>query len=340
MTRSLRAAALLLVVGAAAALLFARALEAKEPTLPELRRRVLEARDEQQIGAALDVLQTRIGKEEALPDAGAFGDWLGELPDGRNKHPLVLIRRGWAYVTARRGKEAVPLLETALQDDPSKGYVRAYLGQAQYQVGEAQKALETLASALKTGYDQPYVRETALQAVLWLRREHPAKDAEGLPVYAKAAGSYLLTVVDDVLAATLARALLDDFAAYEKPATERGQTWAKHAGELAQAVLFRKPTTEGGPRLALDAAAALTALDAETEGRTPRFDLLSAAYALGKPAEREGHDLPEVLPLLAEAALAEGRYDLAHRLARERLAISESPAARRLLLALPPDLGD
>jgi hypothetical protein len=337
---NLRTCALLLVIGTAAVLGFLSGLQAGEPALADLRRRVLEARDAQQIGAALDALQLRIGKDDALPDAGALGDWLGELPDGRNKHPLVLIRRGWAYVTVRRGKEALPLLEAALKDDPSRGYVRSYLGQAQYQTGEAARALETLATAVKAGYDAPHLRETALQAVLWLRKERPVKDAEGLPEYVKAASAYLLGVADDVLMATLARALLDDLAAYEKPSTERGQAWAQHAGEFAQAVLSRNRAVEGGARLALDAAAALEVLDREEQGRTPRFDLLASAYALGKPADREGHDLPEVLPLLAEAALAEGRFDLAHRLARERLAISESPAARRVLLALPPDVGD
>ena len=43
---------------------------------------------------------------------------------------------------------------------------------------------------------------------------------------------------------------------------------------------------------------------------------------------------------MIESALREGRYELAARLARQRLDLSDSPAARRVLAALPPDLGD
>lgn len=138
----------------------------------------------------------------------------------------------------------------------------------------------------------------------------------------------------------MARALLDDLKAFETTTSERGQAWALFAGELAHGLLARAPGLEGGLDLAADAGLALTDLDRAKEGRTPRFDLLARAYALGRIPEREGHERPELLAVLAEAALAEGRYELAHRLARERLAISESPAARRVLLRLPPDVGD
>jgi hypothetical protein len=147
-------------------------------------------------------------------------------------------------------------------------------------------------------------------------------------------------VDDRVVEATIARALLDDLAAFDKSTTARGKAWATEAGRLALSVLRKERGVTGGAKMALDAAEALDAQDVENGGRTVRFDLLALAYDLGKPVDREGHDLPGVLILLAEAALREQRYELAHRLARERLALSESPAARRILLRLPPDVGD
>jgi hypothetical protein len=316
------------------------AAHAKEPTLADLRRRVLEANTPELVGAALDAVQARIGKEPELADAGAFGDWLGGLPDGRDKHAAVVVRRGWAYVVAKRGAEAVPLLAAALADDPSRGYVRAYLGEAQRQAGDEAAALTTLATAVRARYDAPHLRDSALQAVLGLRLSKSTKDAEGLPEYAKAAAPYLAVVDDRAVEATVARALLDDLEAFDKPTTARGKAWAAEAAARAASVLGKTRDVEGGARLALDAARALGPEDAAQGGRTPRFDLLALAYDLGKPRDREGHDLPEVLLLLGEAAFGEGRYEMAHRFARERLAISESPAARRLLLRLPPDVGD
>ncbi len=333
-----RLAALLL---AALVLVGARAVAARgESSLADLRRALLEAHGDDAVGRALDALQARVGQVDGLADLGAFGDWLGGLPDGRAAQPLVLLRRGWAYVSAKRGQDALAPLETVLKDDPSQGRVRAYLGEALRQAGRLEDALAMLATAVKAGYVAPHVHESALEAVLGLRRDRPAREAESLPAYAQAVVPFLLVVEDDALHATLARALLDDLAAYDKPDGARGLLWAQAAGQHAWHVLARTDQVQGGARLALDAALALESADAAAEGRTPRFDLLARAYVLGKPSDREGHDLPEVLPLLAEAALAEGRYELAHRLARERLELSESPAARRALLKLPPDVGD
>lgn len=334
---SLRAAGACAVLALAAWLPRARAAE---PTLPELRRQVLEASSHDAVGRALDQIQARVGREPSLPTLAALGDWLGELPDGRARHPVVLARRGWAYVSSRRGAEAVPLLEAALEDDPSKGYVRGYLGEALRQAGRSGEALDMLATAVKCGYDVAHVRESALNAVLTSRIDKPARESEGLPEYAQAAARWLLVVDDLALRVSLARWLLDDLKAYDAPGGERGRRWARAASEHAHHALARSPEIPGGARLALDAAVALEPLDQAEGGRTLRFDLLALAYVLGKPLDREGHDLPEALPLLAEAALTEGRYELAARLARERLDLSESPAARRVLLRLPPDLGD
>jgi hypothetical protein len=311
-----------------------------EPTVPELRRQLLEARSADEIGRALDALAERIGKDPGFADAGAFGDWLGELPDGKNKNPVVKLRRGWAYVAAKRGADAVPLLEEGLKDDPANGRARAYLGEALRQDGKPLQAIEMLATAVKAGYDEPHVKESVLKAAFSLRRDRPLAEAEGLPEYAQGLGAFLAVRPDAELDATAGRWLLDDFAAAEKGSTARGQAWAAAAAEHVVRALRLDPRTGGGARLAFDAAAALAILDEEKKGATLRFDLLSLAYGLGQPEGQDGHEIPQVMALLAEAALREGRFELAHRMARERLAISDSAAARRVLLLLPPDLGD
>jgi hypothetical protein len=330
-----RLAALLL---ATLVLVGARAVAARsEPSLADLRRALLEAHGDDAVGRALDALQARVGQVDGLPDLGAFGDWLGALPDGRAAEPRAL-RRGWVHVSAKRGEDAWAAGDRAQGRSQPGRCAPTWRGAAPGR--RLEDALAMLATALKAGYAAPHLHESALEAVLGLRRDRPVREAEGLPAYAQAAVPFLLVVEDDALHATLARALLDDLAAYDKPDSARGLLWARAAGEHAWHVLARTDQVQGGARLALDAALVLTSADGAAEGRTPRFDLLARAYVLGKPSDREGHDLPEVLPLLAEAALAEGRYELAHRLARERLELSESPAARRVLLKLPPDVGD
>ncbi len=339
--RRLRAAVLSTALAAAAlALGLASALARGEPTLADLRRRLLEAHTPDERARALDALQARVGRADGFTDVGAFGDWLGALPDGRHRDPTVLVRRGWAYVTARRGAEAIEPLQAALRDDPSQGLVRAYLGEALRQAGAVGPALEMLGTAGKAGHDTPFLREAALASVLALRIAEPVRAAPSLPAYAASGALYLLHVRDGRVHGALAQALLEDLAASERPDTARGQVWAVTAGEHLLAALQLGAALEQPARLALEAARALTVADGGKPGRTPRVELLEAAYRLGRPADREGHDLPEALPLLAEAALHEGRYELAHRLCRERLALSESPAARRVLALLPPDVGD
>ena len=113
---------------------------------------------------------------------------------------------------------------------------------------------------------------------------------------------------------------------------------AVHA--LAALVAEGDAAAGDGTRLAFDAAAALAPQDRESDGRTLRFDLLAWAYRLGNRPDDDTHTLPAAVALLAEAALQEERYELAARLARQRLDLSDSPAARRVLAALPPDIGD
>lgn len=323
-----------------AILVLAAPVSGDDTSIPDLRRRLLETHTPDEIGHVLDLLVDRIGKDPGFADAGAFGDWLGQVPDGRDRHPAVLLRRGWAYVAAKRGPEAVPLLEAALKDDPSSGRTRAYLGEALRQAGEPTRGVEMLTTGVKAGYDDKFVKESVLKAAFTLRRDRPVKEAEGLPEYASSFATFLSVKPDAELCATVGRWLLDDFGAYEKGTTERGRTWAVAAGGHVVRALALDPRTGGGAVLAFDAAAALESLDVEKRGATDRFDLLSLAYALGRPEGEGPHLLPEVMPLLAEAALCEGRFEMANRFARERLALSDSPAARRVLLRLPPDVGD
>lgn len=315
-----------------------------EPSLAELRHKLMFAQGDHRVRAALDALAERIGKEPGFADAGAFGDWLKALPSGRNRLGPVLERIGWAYVAVKRGPEAIEPLEASLADDPSRGATRAYLAEALRQAGRHLDALNMAATCHRTGYDEPHVRETVLSAAAALRNTQEAKAAAGLPNYAKGLREVLRNKVaaDPKLQATLARWLLWDLEAYDQPPTERGRLWARTAA--AHALTALDTTTELLPasqRLAFDAAVALEPEDEAAAGDTERFDLLVHAVRLGEALADGGpHLLPQAFTHLAEAAAAEGRYELAWRLARRRLDISYSPRAARLMRRLPPDLGD
>ena len=126
----------------------------------------------------------------------------------------------------------------------------------------------------------------------------------------------------------------------ETPERTRAKLWARTAGAHAlEAFRLAKTPPQGGAELAFDAARALEYLDRATEGRTDRFDLLVKALELGQDPNGGPPQFPQVLVFLAEGAAREGRFELAHRLATQRLEVSNSPRARRLLRSLPPDLG-
>lgn len=311
-------------------------------SMAELRRKLMFAQGDNQVRLALDALTARIGKTPGFADASAFGDWLKALPSGRSRLPLVMQRTGWAFVVAKRGPEAVEPLEAALKDDPSSGLTRAYLGEALRQSGRELEALKMLATALRTRYRETHVRESVLEAAAGLRRSGEAKDAQGLPQYAEGLAEILQAEPDPALQATLARWLLWDLQAFDTPRTQRGRLWASTAARHALSALdTTRELIAGSQRLAFDAAIAIEVQDAEAEGATPRFDLLSHAVRLGTElAAGATHLLPQAYTLLAEAAAAEGRYALAYRMARARLDISWSPRATRLMRRLPPDLAD
>ncbi len=313
---------------------------AEDETLPTLRRKVLEARTEQQVGYALDKLTAKIGKDGFYADHAAFAEWLGTLPDGKDKHPIVRLRRGWALVRAKKGAEAVPHLEAALKNNPGDGLVRAYLGEALRQAKRYKEAVEMLAKAVECGEKGKHLDESFRNAVFAIRKGQIAGHADGLPDYVTAIRVWLRVKPDPMWDHTVAKMLLEDYKTFELPKRPRAKVWAEAAGRHALAsmrVAISAPIA-GQDQLAYDAAVALEVLDKERKGATDRFDLLAWAYKLGVLPNDGGHKRPQVLTWLAEAAASEQRYELAFRIAQQRLEVSDSPQVRRLLMKLPPDL--
>jgi len=311
--------------------------------LEALRTRLLDARTRGATDAALDALAARIGQEPGFRDHEAYADYLGRLPAEAAARPRVRLRRGWAYLAAARTDAAIELLRALADDGGEDGPVaRAYLGEAARQAGDLTGAIEQLAAAAREGYHDPFLVEAAHKAAFQLRSAKASKDFDGLPDYVGALETVLAAWDHPKLRGVLARWLLDDYGAYAIPGRDRAVLWAGKAAEHALSALQRDGVDAAGDgtRLAFDAATALEPADRESEGRTLRFDMLAWAYRLGDRPDDDAHTLPAAVALLAEAALAEHRYELAARLARQRLDLSDSPAARRVLAALPPDLGD
>jgi len=314
--------------------------QAKDAALPDLRRDLLNAQDDKQVDEALHALTTRIGAAGFFADHGAFADWLGALPDGRADHPLVRRHRGWALVMAKRGEEGVPHLEAALKADPSNGLTRAWLADALRQAKRYLEAAEMLATAVRCGETGTYVEDTIVSILFASRRASISGHADDLPEYVLAAKRYLEVRADPKVHLLTARFLLDDFATFEKPDRTRGKSWASTAALHTLLGIRTSTEPQGGElQLAYDAAQALEVLDRETKGDTLRYDLLAEAYKLGRDPNGGPNANPDVVVWLAEAAAREGRFELAYRLVQERLEISGSPRASRLLRRLPPDLG-
>jgi len=313
----------------------------EDTNLDSLRRKLERARSEPAVDEALDALTARIGKSPGFEDAGAFGDWLGELPSKIADRPRVQLRRGWAYLAARRPAKAKALLEKVrTRGGEAAGVALAYLGETARQEGELASAIELLTEAVRAGYRDTFVMESAQKAAFQMRQAKPSKEFEGLPEYATAIDRFLAASEHPVLRAAVARWLLDDYGAYAKPGSERARTWADAAAKHALAAAQTTPGSGANARLAYDAAEALAPADGELDGKTHRWDLMAWAYRLGNKPETDSHEIPQVLARLAKMALRDGRYEVAYRMARKRLEISDSPAARRVLHALPPDLGD
>lgn len=305
---------------------------AKEPNLPTLRRHLLEGHTEEQVRQALEQLQQRIGRPKYFADHGTFGDWLATIPDGRDQHVLVLQRRGWAYMMAKRGADGLAPLEAALKQDPGSGLTRAYLGECLRLAGRYLDACEMLTSAARCGLREKYLPQGVLQSAVALRKLKPSKNAKGLPEYVRGLGMYLEVRPDELeLRQTLAVWLLTDLEAYEKPTTKRGGVWAREAGSHLLEIADLSTTQATDLRRAgLFAAAA-----GEPE---LAFELLSWGVRRSYIAELDKHLVPEVLLDLAELAIARRRYSLAQQLLAQRLGLGPSPRATRLARELPADL--
>ena len=311
---------------------------AREPNMPELRRKLEFAKGDRAVAEALDALTKRIGKHDAIRDHAAFASWLGKLPGENAQHALVLQRQGWAYVSARQGEKALAPLRASLKKDPGRGPTRAYLGEALRLTGDFDEAAEMFPTAVAAGYDEPHLQQSVIENALAIRRRDLGKSSSGLPPYAKALATWGKQRPDPEADALLGQWLLEDLNAYDKPSSTRGALWAKTAADaLLRALTRSKTPIQGGAILALDAAKAVTALDKEAEGRSPHFDLLVWSVRLGTEGGAQ-HPKPQVYVLLADAALRAHRFELAKDMAQRRLAISHSPSALRVLRQLPPDL--
>jgi hypothetical protein len=299
-----------------------------------------EKRDSRALAKALDDANSLVGT--VFPDGGDLADWLGTLPEPVARLVAVKVRRGWLYVVAKRGLEAKAPLESVLGVEPGNGEARAYLGEARRLTGDLEGATGELLRALDTGASDALVLPAARRIVIALHEKPPESDSQGLPAYATAAGRFLARRrMDDVHRAVA------DWLDYD---AERARSIPKRAAMLrAEAVRRAWSWIDGGEqaeaharaRKAVEVAEWVAWLGAERPRDLPeRFDLFAAAVRLGEVGESDRHEVPEALAGLAEEAVARGRYLLAATLARRRLSMGDSPAARRVLLACPPDVGD
>jgi tetratricopeptide (TPR) repeat protein len=309
-------------------------------TLPDLRRRLLEANRPEMVGHALDRLQAHIGEPGWFADAGAFADWLAEIPDGRALHTLVLQRRGWGYMNSGRGAEGIAPLERALADDPSDALTTAYLAECLRLSGRLMDAAEMMARAATSGFREPYLEEALVNVAVTLRQAGGVKEAAGLPDYVRALGPYLLVRPSAALHAMLAGWLGEDLARHDRPTTERGRLWARCAGDHALAAVADLATDlPDAAALLHGAATALAAQHDDPTSRALAFELLCHAVRRGQPrSEGERHQRPEALLDLAELAITEGRHALAARLLAQRAECGRTPRIGRLARLLPPDL--
>ncbi len=295
--------------------------------------------DPKALSEALDRAAALAGKDPSLPDLGAVADLVASLPQSVTSLSLVQVRVGWMYVTAKRGRDALGPLSAALSADPRNGIARSYLGEAKRQAGDPLGAADDLARAWADGADDAHVLPSVRKIVFDLRKEAPPAEGDAFPPYAVAAAKAL--AVKDVpdLRYSLATWLAFD-ADGLRGAPERVARLRSEAARHAAAVLANPGEAQAGAlaRLAYDAANWVRELPPKDV--PDRFELLCAAVRLGGLPEGDAHEVPEALAALAEEALAKGRFSLAERMARRRLAMSDSPAARRVLLALPPDLGE
>ena len=297
------------------------------------------------LSKALDAANALVGPSATFPDLGALADWLESLPAPVPAEAAVRSRRAWMYVVTKRGADALPLLSKLLGEQPGNALLLVYVGESKRQTGDVEGALAALADALRAGAKDEAV-VPSIQKLLFDRKVDPPKDAkpDASPSYATlAAPLFALRPMVDArlsiigwLADDLARAKADPVRTTSLALELARQVVATSRLALPEGEAARLATT------ASDLAATMKRLskDAIPDGDATRFDVLAVVVRLCERAGGDGHDRPEALSALAEEALAKGRFVLADHLARRRLAISDSPTARRVLRSLPPDVGD
>ena len=86
--------------------------------------------------------QGLIGPSATFPDLGALADWLGTLPKEVGRLRDVTVRRGWAYIMAKRGEDAKGPLRDALEQRGKDGVVRSYYAEALRQTGAVEAAMK------------------------------------------------------------------------------------------------------------------------------------------------------------------------------------------------------
>lgn|GEM_PF-2546443 len=299
-------------------------------------------KDAGKVAAALEATDALVGPGGTFPTRADLADWLGALPKEVAALDVVKVRRAWLYVAGKRGQDAIPLLDAALASDPTNTLYRAYLGEAKRQVGDLSGAMEAWLAALKAGAPDEQVLPSVRRLVYDLHQERARDPKDALPRYATVAAPLLaVRRLPDVEEALYDWLVYDALAA--RPDVARGTSLRVEAVRHV-AVAATGPVAEGDrtriARKALEAGLVVRALEKAPEGLPTAFDLFAQAVRLGQVAGADGHEVPEALTALAEAALAKGRFVLAGAMARRRLAISDSPAARGVLEQVPADVGD
>ncbi|MFO0934363.1 MAG: hypothetical protein U1E39_16875 [Planctomycetota bacterium] len=340
-----RAHALLFVAVLAAAVAAVPVARAEDDAVTAAGAALVEAaksRDAGRVAAALEAADALVGPGASFPTRADLADWLGGLPDAVTSLDVVKVRRAWLYVAGKRGKDAVPLLDAALAKDPKNTLLRSYLGEAKRQTGDLAGAMEAWKAALEAGAPDDQVLPSVRRLVYDLHQEREKDPADALPRYATVAAPLLamrpMADVEEALYDWLVYDALmarPDAARVARLRTEA----ARHVAVAARGTIPEGDRTRVA-RKALEAGQFVAGLASAPDDVPTAFDLFAAAVRLGQVAGAEGHEVPEALTALAEAALAKGRFVLAAAMARRRLAISDSPAARRVLEAVPADVGD
>lgn len=291
------------------------------------------------VAKVLEEADALVGPGATFPGRGDLADWLGAMPPAVAELPVVRLRRAWLYVTGKRGADAMPLLATALETEPRNGLLRAYLGEAKRQTGDVAGAVGEWVRAIGDGATDEQVMPSVRRLVYDLHQERGKDPTDGLPRYATAAKP----VLDLRPARDVAEALADwlfydadqaraDAARARRLVAEGVRwTWAAVRAGVPEADRLRLA------QKAYDAGLRRRALAGAAEDLPSAYDLFAQAVRWAETGT-EGHGLPEALSALAEEAFEKGRYVLAAALCKRRLALSDSPTARRILAQLPPDV--